>query len=295
MSPLPQQKKTPAELAKLRESLGILAAPETDSVAPEDTPPPTPVEHLRLHHSLKRSERVGVPVAAPAALGETVPHLDVPGSAETVPHLDVPGSAETVPHLDVPGSAETVPHLDVPGSAETVPHLDAPAPAAQPSHRGPQRIRSLKRSERQPPPSRPRAAPPVASGKLPGYRHSAEELAEIRRRSAVEAIAEGGFELPASASKLLLGCGYLLSLGGAAAPTVLGLLAKLTDSYRLGMALDEGYHLLLAGCLTALPVAAYIALRKTQSRHHAAFITIIAFFALIFATLHYFPFLRHGP
>ena len=248
MSSLPQQKKTLEELTKLRESLGILAgpAPEADAATPEYAPPPTPVDQLRIHPSLERSARVGVPAPVPADSGETAPHPDVP------------------------------------------------APAALPTHRGPRPIRSLKRSERQPSPSRPRATPPVTGGKLPGYRHSDEELAEIRRRSAVEAIAEGGFEPPASASKFLLGFGYLLSLGGAAAPTVLRLLAGLTDSYRLGMALDEGYHLLLAGCLTALPVAAYIALRKTQSRHHAAFISIIAFFALIFATLHYFPFLRHG-
>lgn len=247
MSPLPQQKKTPEELAKLRESLGILATPGpgSDSAAPAETPPPTPVDPLRIHPSLERSAQVGVP-PAPAGPGEAAPHLDLP------------------------------------------------APAALPAHQGPKPIRSLKRSERQPPPSRPRAVPQATSGKLPGFRHSSEELAEIRRRSAVEAIAEGGFEPPASAPKLLLGFGYLLSLGGAAAPTVLGLLAKLTESYQLGMALDEGYHLLLAGCLAALPVAAYIALKKTQSRHHAAFITLIAFFALVFSILHYFPFLRHG-
>jgi K+-transporting ATPase A subunit len=41
-------------------------------------------------------------------------------------------------------------------------------------------------------------------------------------------------------------------------------------------------------------VAAFIGIRKPISRHHAAFIAVIALFVIIFGALHYFPHLRHA-
>ena len=260
MSDLPRHKKSPAELAKLRESLGI----PPDSGSPADpaepvaaTPPvDLPTAHgPRTHHSLKRSERIEPPAPEPVIVAQ-------------------------VPVLEAPGGA--------------IEHLAVPAPETVATHE-PKPIRSLKRSERMGGPvSLPQQRPAPVDSRLPGHRHSTDELLEIRRRSAVAAIAEGGYLPPQAATKPLLIAGYVLAIGGAAAPTLLKLLAKLTDSYTLGLALSGGYHLLLVGALAALPIAVFIYLKKTLSRHHAAFMAVTALFALIFATLHYFSQLLYG-
>lgn len=252
MSALPQHRKSPEELAKLRESLGIPpdaggTDPAPEAPAPSPAIPPEPSHRPR--HSLKRSEWVE-PLVVP------------------------------VPVLAAPGGG--------------IEHLAIPAPIAAGVHE-PKPVRSLKRSEREGGPFIPHEPlPAAADSKLPGHRHSDEEVAEIRRRSAIAAIAGGGFQLPQSARAPLLAAGYVLAIGGAAAPTLLTLLAQLRESYTLGDAMSGGYHLLVVGAVAALPVAAYIYFKKTQSRHHAAFITIIAVFALIFSLLHYFPLLRYG-
>lgn len=239
MSNLPRQKKSPEELARLRESLGM-PPPMEESLATAAEPPHP------AHQTPRHPEWSEVPPGGPMIREEPVPHLEPPDSSR-----------------------------------------------AATTHE-PKPVRSLKRSERLAPTDSPPPKATADHGKLPGHRHSDRELEEIRRRSAVAAIAEGGFELPQAASKPLLGLGYLLAIGGAAAPTLLRLFAKLTESYNMGKAFSEGYHLLLAACLAALPLAAYVALKKTQSRHHAAFIASIAFFALVFSVLHYFPSLKHG-
>lgn len=220
MSTLPTHKKSPEELAKLRDALGVPGHTPAGQPAPPE-PPPAPEPE---------------PVA--------------------IPHLDPPAHAPSAPHEPKP-------------------------------------VRSLKRSEREPVQS-PRHATAPANSKLPDHRHSPEELAAIRRQGAIAAIKEGGFELPQAASKPVLALAYFLSIGGAAAPTLLRGLANLSESYQLGQAMSEGYHLLVAGTVASLPLAGYIALKRTQSRHHAAFVAITAFFALVFAVLHYFPQLRHG-
>ena len=50
-----------------------------------------------------------------------------------------------------------------------------------------------------------------------------------------------------------------------------------------------------AGCSTAaMLLAAFIYLRRPISRHHAAFIAVIALFVIVFGALHFFPQLRHA-
>lgn len=271
MSALPQHKKSPEELAKLRESLGIPIAeeppellPSEDNPAPEESAPEPvtpaaaaalPPSGPRTHHSLKRSERLTPVPAEPVTVG-------------AIPVLEAAGGVVT--QLPVPTT---------------------PLAPAQP----PKTVRSMKRSERMGGPiSLPSPRPAPADGKLPGQRHSDEELAAIRRRSAVAAIAEGGYLPPQAASAPLLTVGYVLAIGGALMPTLLKLLAKLTASYNVGLAFSSGYHPLVVCAVAALPVAAFIYLKQTLSRHHAAFISIIAVFSLIFAILHYLPQLQYG-
>ena len=41
-------------------------------------------------------------------------------------------------------------------------------------------------------------------------------------------------------------------------------------------------------------IAAFIYFKKPLSRHHAAFIGVMALFVIVFGALYYFPQLRHG-
>jgi hypothetical protein len=271
MNPLPQRKKTPEEIAKLRESLGVpvdpaLAGSDAGDFAPGPSPEAEstaatleqapPIQTPPTQHSLKRSERIPQLHAGPI-LEPVAPVLSQIERLQT-PEPVAPVSPVAVPHLPKP-------------------------------------IRSLKRSEREAAPVKEAMAKPIpADSKLPVHRHSDQEIADIRRRDAVSVIAQGGFELPVLAPIPLLIIGYLLAIGGAAAPTLLDLISRLTDSYTMGNSFGGGYHLLTGCTLAALPIAAFIFIKKTLSRHHAAFITIIVFFALVFAVVHYLPLLRNA-
>jgi hypothetical protein len=253
MSALPQRKKTPAELAELRESLGIPI--DAGSEPAPQQPGPATVLPTQSQSPKKRPER---PQAVPVE----------------------PVKVAKVPVLDAPGKGV----LQLPIEAEPPPPAHEPKP-----------IRSLKRSERMSGPVMPtQPSPAMANSKLPGHRHSDEELAEIRRRSALAVIAEGGYLPPQAASTALLVVGYVLAIGGAATPKLLKFAAALTESYSLGLILSSGYHLLVGCALLSLPVAVFIFLKKTLSRHHAAFISIIALFSLVFAILHYFSQFQYG-
>lgn len=273
MNPLPQRKKSPEEIAALRESLGIRALPVAPDHAEEDAqllspqdfsdpdaaalpdamapPEPTPPRvHARPQvHSFKRSERSFQPPAEPVRVSQS-PTAERGG----LPQPTLLPVAASLP--------------------------------ARP-------VRSLKKSEQAPAPATV-PAPSAADGNLPTRRHSEQELAEARRRDALAVLAQGTYQLPRAAPPFILAIGYVLAIGGAAAPTLIDWLSRLTGSYTMGLACGSGYHLLTCATLAALPVAAFIHLKATLSRHHAAFIASIVFFALVFAVLHYFPQLRHA-
>jgi len=280
MNPLPLRKKSPEELAKLRENFGIPVSPPALQAAEGRPSPATgpnglgvlplpsammpadnaaPQRHLRPQsRSFKRSEH------RPQALGVT------PSPAATEASL---------PNAIILGDAET--------KQEQAP-ARMPAPqVARPSCPEPSFAKPSTKSTGL-------STAPLALGQLPLRRHSAQELAQARRRDAMAVMSQGAYQLPTAAHPVLLACGYLLAIGGAAAPTLLDWLSRLTGSYTLGMAWSHGYHLLTACTLVALVVAGVIFIRNSLSRHHASFIAIIGFFALVFALIHYFSQLRHA-
>jgi hypothetical protein len=256
MNPLPPRKKSPAELASLRQSLGI--------------PPPPP----------------DTPASCP---------LPLPGASaplDGLPQHHLPGRLHPRAFRHPERSPQPPPAAlwDAPAPDSTPPLPDVVALAAP---QRPRPLHSLKKSElAAAPAAAPRAA--AADSKLPLHRHGDDELAAARRRDALAVMSHGSYQLPRAAHPLLLALGYLLALGGAAAPAALDGLSRLTGSFALGLACGSGYHLLTATTLAALPLAAFIHTTKTLSRHHAAFIASIVFFALVFAVLHYFPQLRHA-
>lgn len=199
--------------------------------------------------------------------------------------------------------------LGIPGisPAETTAATPPPAETA-PAHHGPRQVHSLKRSERYPdapstepllrsvtltpqpqvpkldsPPRKSAqgriATPAVTHSKLPVHRHSDQEISEIRRREAIAMLAAAKPDPRlARAHPMLLIPGYLLAFAGA--------LCFYDYQFPLNAA---------ATCAAAaLLIAGFVSLRRPISRHHAAFITVITLFVIIFGALHYFPHLQHA-
>ena len=149
-------------------------------------------------------------------------------------------------------------------------------PAAPTPHR-PKIVRSLRKSEQVP--LTPAGVHPVPDdSKLPNHRHSDRELNEIRRQDAISMQAPAFNPALQIAHLALVIPGYLFALAGA-----------------LGFCHYELSLTVTASCVgAALLVALYIFWSKPLSRHHAAFISVISLFVVVFGALYYFPQLRHG-
>lgn len=162
--------------------------------------------------------------------------------------------------------------LDSPVNEEPETPL-TPRPASPPKP-----VRSLRKSE-QIPVLLPTPPCPSPDSKLLFQRRSDDEIAAMRRREtfAMMTLPPPNRKL-AVAHPALLVLGYLCALAGAS--------CFFFAEFRI---------LATAACdLAALFIAAIILWRYPISRHHAAFIAVITLLVLAFATLHYFPHLRHA-
>jgi hypothetical protein len=238
MSLLPQRKKSPEEIARLRESFGV----PSDADSPEIPTPPaaeTLVSHIHQADVVHES--------APAALAP------MPGPKPT--HSLKRSERQPTPPAN--------------------PEPETP-PAAPTTRLEPKPVRSLKKSEQAPVKPRPETD---ERGKIPYRRHSDEELQEIRRREALATLNTAPPDPKLfPAHPVMIAPGYLLAAAGAA--------CFVFDNYPLAAT---------AACAAAaLLHAAAIVLRRPLSRHHAAFISILALFVIVFGALHYFPQLRHA-
>ena len=155
------------------------------------------------------------------------------------------------------------------------PALEPTRTAVPPTSREPRPVRSLRKSEWVPAEPQPEAPP---DSPLPHHRHSDEEIAEIRRREALALMnAQPNAKLfPAHVGIIIPG--YLSSIAGAAG----------IYFYQFPIAVT------LVFVALSLAVAVFIGISKPVSRHHAAFISVISLFVLVFGALHYFPQLRHA-
>jgi hypothetical protein len=232
MSELPQRKKSPEEIARMREEMGIPGDSSADNAA------------------ANRAE-----IAESTAGGESQSPLSEPIQPRQVRSLK---RSERMPVI-----AAAIP--DTPDD----PPPSGTGPVAKP-------VRSLRKSEQVPTLQKPAPAPP--DSKLPGHRHSDEELLEIRRRAALDAQMNPIPQKPLKAHPALYVPGYLLALAGA--------VCVYQDLDRL---------IPLACEIAAALVAAYVFIKRPHSRHHAAFIAVAVLFVLVFGALHYFPQLRHAP
>lgn len=242
MSLLPQRKKSPEEIAKLRESLGVPAPAEGEDqtlAGSYETIFPAHHEATVVHHSAPQEPET----PAPTAHHEPKPVHSLKRSERT-PEIPKPEA----------GLEEPSP----------VPHLPKP-------------VRSLRKTEQVPTLSAT-SAEPSADSKIPFHRHNDKELEEIRRRAAIAMLNPVANPKLAAAHPALLAPGYLAAIAG----------ASCFYFYQFPMAAT-------AGCAaTALLIATFVFLRRPISRHHAAFIAVIALFVIVFGALHYFPHLRHA-
>ena len=150
-----------------------------------------------------------------------------------------------------------------------------PLPPARP-------VRSLRRSERQPPPLPRSESKESWASSLPSQRRSEDELEVIRRREARQSLVT---EVPPAVAQLqaitahpvILVIGYLLVLGG-------GIGFVVAEDY--STVKPEAYALI--GCLSGLLLALFLSLRKPRSRHHAGFIAMIALVVLVFTLFHHY-------
>ncbi|MFZ9937366.1 MAG: hypothetical protein ACO3JG_09960 [Luteolibacter sp.] len=166
-----------------------------------------------------------------------------------------------------------VPAAEAP--ATPAPQTPAPVPppsqqAAPPAAKPP---RSLRKSDE----AIPRLESPPDSN-LPHQRHSREELDAIRRREAMSMMNTPPNKRLFPAHPALVVPGYLITVIAAAGIWF----------YRFPLWVTA------ACALAAFAVSGLLFFRHPVSRHHAAFIAVLAMLLLVFASLYYFPQLRHA-
>ncbi|MEO5715423.1 MAG: hypothetical protein ABIT37_18235 [Luteolibacter sp.] len=285
MSLLPQRKKSAEEIAKLRETFGIPGQAPAVEEPPVAGPASAVVSHTPAESpKLQPAPAKTVPVAkAPKSPApKPVPPVpDTPDPEPDNPSLPPVTDLESLPVLTSHGRrqvrslrrSERIPVLPL---DESEPIKITPDATAAGPH-GPKVVHSLRKSELVPLTPADIHTPP-ADSKLPVHRHSDQELNDLRRKSA---IAQHGAVVPFAAMTAHLALvipGYLLTIAAAAC----------FYYYELSISVT-------AACVAvALLIAGFIFVKKPLSRHHAAFISVIALFVIVFGALHYFPQLRHG-
>lgn len=262
MSELPQQRKSPEEIARLRRHMGVLPEESTDAAA-------SPTEPSRPQYQQ--------PVATLDPTSDTVmePSLGV---------LPVPPMQSPVAHGPKPvhslKKSEQIPgasfHVEMPVPEQPAIHLDPEVPA----QRAPKQVHSLKKSEQGPVYAQPLTDTP-ASSKLPHHRHTDEELQRLRRQQTIES----NLHQPAADKRFkhihsaIPAVAYIVALAGLAW-------------------IKWPFEFPLAACLACETVAIAVGIlalvKYPLSRHHGAFLIVIPSIILIFSILHYFPHLKYG-
>lgn len=182
MSNLPQRKKTPEEIAKLRESMGLGgAAPTASSDSPTDAP------------------------ATPQTAAEKTPQA---ASATTT-------AGESPAAIPAPVPAQAT----VSGGVPAMPAPAEPADVRPPHEAKP--VRSLRKSERMPAPAA-KATPSgrKRDSHLPAQRRSDVELSQLRRSQAFSVQSPATHLIALTAHPFLVGIGYVPVLLAAALPFV---------------------------------------------------------------------------
>jgi hypothetical protein len=187
MSLLPQSKKSAEEIAKLRESLGIVGPPPAEEVLPV----PAPVSNL-----LPAEPQIAAKVQEAALAPLPVAEVHEPKPVRSLKR------SERIPQL--PGGDEAAVESSPPASKA----VSTPLPVTH----VPKVVRSLRKSEQGP--IAP-LAPPSHDSKLPVHRHSEKEIHEIRRQEMLTAQNVAGHLNSLTAHPVLIVPGYLFAIAAA--------------------------------------------------------------------------------
>lgn len=241
---LPQQpKKTPEEIAKLRESMGIIAE------AP-------PREELAL-------ETLSAEIS-------DVPLKPAPKARKSAKKKDsavlVDGAVEETKRPRVSERTSQPRKTNKNKISE---------PEPEPEESNQKIVRSLRKSEQGPSTS---TGSSQTNSNFSVFRHSEDEIREIRRMEAFMSRPQGEYLLPLAARRTHLVLGYIFAIVAG-----IGIFCY-----------DLKIYYTAPLVVFALLIAGYIYRKKPLSKHHAAFIGVIAIFVAIFGALHYFPYLRYG-
>jgi hypothetical protein len=240
---------------------------------------PLPQRKKTAEEIAKLRESLGIP-PSPGEVPVEPPPVEVP-SVVPAPSIEpeLPAATPEVfaPPVEPDVAIQEQPAEILEGEAAQlppVPILDVSGQVLEPFAQEPRRVktvRSLKKSEQGPVMPRDLSIAP-ADAKIPMRRHSEDEIMEMRRRDLLAAQSPAQHMLSLAASPFLIGAGYLVAVAGAVC------------AWRLFSPVPGGV------CVgVALLVAAWIALRKPISRHHAGFIFMIAMFTAVFGAIHHFP------
>lgn len=200
-----------------------------------------------------------------------------PPPAAVAPAVPAPSAAPAIPpeRREPRPPAHPDPVLAVEISGPPPHHEHPPEEPAAPPARAPKQVRSLRKSEQGP---LPKPHEPPSGSRLPVHRHSEREIKVIRRQEALAPHAHIPHPQTLIARFYLFLPGYLLALAGAVL------------CFYYGQAL-----IYPAVCeVLALIIAAFIVFKKPLSRHHGAFIAVLALLVIVFGALHYFPNLKYG-
>jgi hypothetical protein len=232
-------------------------------------------ESLGIHGTHPDDNEASAPGSTSPVSTEPVETIVPTHHEATVVHP--PESAPPAPlPAPPPPAPKTVHSLKRSERTPIFPAEETPPPPA-PVAKSPKAVRSLRKSEQIPVLIPPQHGPAESSG-LPAHRHSDAEINEIRRREAIAMLTTVADPRLAIAHPALIAPGYILAITG----------ASCFYFYEFPMEATA------ACAATALLIAAFIFLRRPISRHHAAFIAVIALFVIVFGALHYFPQLQHA-
>jgi hypothetical protein len=286
MSFLPQRRKSPEEIAQLRDSLGVPASvPSVEKEPTPESPPALAADafDLKLEDS-SIDDFSFVPMVKVGA--STVP----PAGSQSQPFLTKLEALEDSPKM---ANGFALPEISAaPSTPETstlferATQFESPSPLEPAIKLVPQTPAPLPIAVVAPTPT-DEAAPALAvktqdheagEMKIPSHKHTPTEIERLRRQMAFTQVESVYNPRLQKAHPFLVVMGYIPVLAGA-------VLAYFYHQPMIVTAPFVGFSLL---------IALIILLRKPISRHHAGFIFAICFLAIAFGILHYFPQLQHA-
>jgi hypothetical protein len=228
----------------------------------------------------KLRESLGIP-------GEEQEESEPANDAVDSPVIEVPSDPSGRVQDEEPVAATAT--LKVSEKEETAEQRAVPA----------RRVRSLRKSEQKP----AELSQVETKNGIPVRRHDERELQEIRRIQATPPEKSIAYIQHLAAPWPLVVLGYLFPMVGAACGLFATFSPKITEpdlQYQWLIDLSRapwldkaGFAALTACCAIGLAFAAWFALKKPRSRHHAGFIVIIAVLIAVFGLIHQFN--PNGP